>query len=470
MRTGIILEMDESFLTLLTPEGEFLRASRKGKMYSIGQEITFEPAIQPHTKKRKAMLELAGMKKIWMSAAAALIIMASAIFPLGSGNQVYAYMSIDVNPSIELGVNEKMQVLRMNGYNKEGKKIVSGLKDWKKEDVSEVAEKILSEIGRQGYFATTNKVIISTVKTGEKEEMADLRLDETIREISEAAKREEHEVTVVSATAKDLKEAHKRGVTTGHYKVGAVAKQQGNAQLEMKDDPASSESAVPSDAGKSSAPGQIKKADPVKPVVPVNPESKGNGPKNPKDEDGKGKHEGKQKENKNSQKGNHNNTGNGSKKNGNGNGKGNGKGNGNEQKNGNSKGDNQGKKGSDVKGGDPEQKKDNKNEKNSVNGNGSQKPNAQSKQGKSKGQNKTPDENSRNGQNGNKQNDNKGNKQNDNKGNGTKGKSGENSNKQDSNGQKNNSNNENRERKDPSSKNDGQKAKTKSNNKEKSGK
>ncbi|WP_316568302.1 anti-sigma factor domain-containing protein [Neobacillus sp. YIM B06451] len=435
MRTGIILEMDESFLTLLTPEGEFLRARRKGKVYSIGQEITFEPATQSHREKRNAIAKLAGMKKVWMSAAAALIIMASVIFPLNSSNQVYAYMSIDVNPSIELGVNEKMQVLRMDGYNDEGKKIVSRLKDWKKEDVSEVAEKILSEIGRQGYFAKTNKVIISTVKTGEKEEKADLRLKETVKEISDAAKRDKHDVTIVSASARELKEARKQGKTTGNYKAGVSAEQQADVNPAVKDNPAASHSAVKANEGKSSAPGQTKKADPLKPVVPLNPENKGNGTKNPNAENGKGKQEGKPKENNSNQKGKTHSNGN--KENGKGKEKG------NEQNNGNGKGDNQGKKGSDVKGGDPNQKKDNKKDKNSLKGNGSQKSNAHSKQGNNNGQNHTHDSKNKNGEKGNKQ---------------------------ENNGQKDNSKLEKKESKDSTSKNNWQEAEPKNSEKGKSGK
>ncbi|WP_409275326.1 anti-sigma factor domain-containing protein [Neobacillus sp. SCS-31] len=420
MRTGIILEMDESFLTLLTPEGEFLRARRKGKVYSIGQEITFEPATESHREKRNAIVKLAGMKRIWMSAAAALIIMASAIFPLNSSNQVYAYMSIDVNASIELGVNEKMQVLKMVGYNPQGKEIISQVKDWKKEDVSEVAEKILSEIGRQGYFAQTNKVIISTVKTGEEEEKADLRLRETIQEISEAAKRDEHEVTVVSASAKELKEARKQGVTTGNYKAGVSAKQQTDLNPSIKDNPASSQSAVKANEGKSTAPGQTKKADPLKPVVPLNPENKGNENKNPNAENGKGKQEDKAKENKSSQNGKTH--GNGNKENGKGKGKEKEKEKekererekekekekekGNEQNNGNGKGNNQGKKGSDVKGGDPNRKKDNMKDKDSGKGNGSQKSSSESKQGKNNGKSNSEDSKNKNGEKSNKQENN----------------------------------------------------------------
>ncbi|MDV2888449.1 SigI regulator RsgI, partial [Alkalihalophilus pseudofirmus] len=47
-----------------------------------------------------------------------IIIFMSLLFPLYRNDKAYAYLSIDVNPSIELGVNEKMQVIEMTGFNK----------------------------------------------------------------------------------------------------------------------------------------------------------------------------------------------------------------------------------------------------------------------------------------------------------------------------------------------------------------
>jgi hypothetical protein len=41
MKKGIVMEIDESCLTLLTPEGEFLHARRQNQPYAIGEEIHF---------------------------------------------------------------------------------------------------------------------------------------------------------------------------------------------------------------------------------------------------------------------------------------------------------------------------------------------------------------------------------------------------------------------------------------------
>ena len=43
MKKGIVMEIDDAFLTLLTPEGEFLHARRQNQPYLIGEEIHFFP-------------------------------------------------------------------------------------------------------------------------------------------------------------------------------------------------------------------------------------------------------------------------------------------------------------------------------------------------------------------------------------------------------------------------------------------
>ena len=45
------MEIDERFLTVLTPEGEFLRARKLDTLYQIGQEIEFYPLAQEERRK-----------------------------------------------------------------------------------------------------------------------------------------------------------------------------------------------------------------------------------------------------------------------------------------------------------------------------------------------------------------------------------------------------------------------------------
>ncbi|MFL6563253.1 MAG: anti-sigma factor domain-containing protein, partial [Bacillus sp. (in: firmicutes)] len=148
------MEIDEVFLTLLTPEGEFLQARRQKQSYTLGEEIHFFPVGTIKTsftfKRLKAIFSY---KPVWVFMAALVIFLGSFI-PVYQNNKAYAYMSIDVNPSIELGVNKKMKVVEITGFNTEGKKVISHLKNWKKKDVSVLAQTILAEMKKEGFLNT----------------------------------------------------------------------------------------------------------------------------------------------------------------------------------------------------------------------------------------------------------------------------------------------------------------------------
>ncbi|WP_231505716.1 anti-sigma factor domain-containing protein [Bacillus sp. EB01] len=254
--------MDETFLTLLTPEGEFLKARKQKRIYSIGEEISFNPELVGHPKKKLSIKWLASMRRGITVAAAAVLLLASAVATNLDDNKVYAYMSIDVKPSIELGVNDKMEVIKLTAYNREGKEITSGLKDWEEKDAAKVGKDILAAIDSAGYFSDSNEVVISSVNTEEKETKAEKKLKATITEISKKAKQDSHQVKVIKATEKDLKQAWKHGQTTGKYKNNAEneAEPASQGKTKLKQSAPVVPAAIPGQDKKETNPGQEKKA------------------------------------------------------------------------------------------------------------------------------------------------------------------------------------------------------------------
>ncbi|MDF2039442.1 hypothetical protein P2R12_21135 [Cytobacillus oceanisediminis] len=130
---------------------------------------------------------------------------------------MYAYMSIDVNPSIELGVNQKYQVVELVPYNEEGELIIQNIKNWKKNSIHEVADKILLQIKKQGYFKENKEVVIAAVYTEQNKE-ADERIQEELSDIKQAAQKEQLEVTLLEASEEEREAAIEKGLSPGLYK------------------------------------------------------------------------------------------------------------------------------------------------------------------------------------------------------------------------------------------------------------
>lgn len=214
MKKGIILEINERVLTLLTPEGEFLQAKKAEIPYEIGQEIYFTPLENEH--KFKAF-SLAFFKKRSIALATlALLVLVATMVPFAKSNEVYAYMSIDVNPSIELGVNKNLQVVELKSFNESGKEIIEQLDHWKKEDLQKVTDRILLLL-QEDYLDEQGEVIVGTIHTGEVTEGTDKRLAKVITSIKTKVEKEKADFISIEATPKERKQAEQKGITAGKY-------------------------------------------------------------------------------------------------------------------------------------------------------------------------------------------------------------------------------------------------------------
>ncbi|EKN68754.1 hypothetical protein BABA_11896 [Neobacillus bataviensis LMG 21833] len=218
MKKGIVMEVDEAFLTLLTPEGEFFRTRRQDHPYTIGEEIHFFPIESvKSTKPSFSLKNPLKFKTVWIMMAALLILIGSLI-PNYQNNTAYAYMSIDANPSIEIGVNKKMQVIELTGFNKDGKRLISELPNWKKKDVSQLTNSILVKMKNAGFIKNNDPVIISTVRTEQPMEKAEKALQKKINKIKSTLNDQQLEVKVLTASQKERENAHELGISTGKYR------------------------------------------------------------------------------------------------------------------------------------------------------------------------------------------------------------------------------------------------------------
>lgn len=211
MKQGIIMEVNARFLTLLTPEGEFLKARNQNRNYLIGQEISFVPV-------EKVSL-LSGWGKVIHKKTAGILVAASLLLifsfvPFRVDNEVYAYMSIDGESSIELAVNKDLEVIDVIAYNESGKKVIADI-DWKNEQVDKVSTAILSTIENQEVHSDTQEIVVGTVMAGTQVN----KTDEKLHQVIDSLKKEtEVEIADVQATTEERKEAKEQGVSVGKYK------------------------------------------------------------------------------------------------------------------------------------------------------------------------------------------------------------------------------------------------------------
>jgi hypothetical protein len=205
VKKGIVLELDEEFVTLLTPEGEFIQVKKDGE-YKIGEEIEARMIKNPIVRRRSFRYVIT-----CFMAAAALLVATLFHFP---SNEVYAYMSIDINPSIEVGVDEQLKVLKLKAYNEEGKEIVTQLSHWKKKAFVDIAKEIIDLSMKKGYLQKGGQVLITTVER--KHRAASSReLSTELTKIQHSYQQKNIIVKTEKSTMEVRNKAVKKGMTTG---------------------------------------------------------------------------------------------------------------------------------------------------------------------------------------------------------------------------------------------------------------
>ncbi|MED4903245.1 anti-sigma factor domain-containing protein [Parageobacillus thermoglucosidasius] len=228
MKKGIVLEFDDEFVTLLTPDGEFIQVKKESEC-EIGEEIEAGIVQKPNVRRRS-------LRYIMSFVAAAVLLIATLLrFP---SDEVYAYMSIDINPSIEIGVNEQLKVIKLKAYNKEGKKIVSQLVHWQKKAFIDITKEIIELSMKKGYLQKGGQVLITTVER--KHHAASSReLSTELTKIQHSYQRKNIIVKTEESTMEVRKEAVKKGMTTGkllqiEQKTKSVPPQEKPAKQEEK--------------------------------------------------------------------------------------------------------------------------------------------------------------------------------------------------------------------------------------------
>jgi len=228
MNRGIVMQVARRHCVVMTPDGAFHRVPSPDGC-RVGEEIAFTiPARRLRVR-----------RSLWMTAASALLIVALAmprLWPGGTAHaEVAAYISMDINPSLEMGIARDERVLELSAFNPEGEDVIRGL-DYEGKPAEEVAAELIDRVEAEGYLAAADaEVVIASVLVDDDasaafEESAALHIDRAVHAALEndAVRREQPvKVTVLSAPKELLKESRELKVSPGKLAVYLLAKEEG---------------------------------------------------------------------------------------------------------------------------------------------------------------------------------------------------------------------------------------------------
>jgi hypothetical protein len=199
---------------MLTPDGEFLKSRKQKGQVDIGEEIIFFPMHRGAAEKRK-LASFFKMKWAIVTMLTVAVLFLS-FYPKYVNNQIYAYVSLDVNPSLELGLNKNMQVVSIDAFN-EAKLLLPRLEDWKNEDLSKVSSEIMILFQQDGYLKSGGEVVIASVLADSENLVWKKKMQNELFSISQNILGENVSVTTLETTSEKRDEAIKQGVSPGKY-------------------------------------------------------------------------------------------------------------------------------------------------------------------------------------------------------------------------------------------------------------
>lgn len=229
MNKGIVMEMSDRHVIVMTPKGDFRRLPRDSRTCEIGEEILFaEPPVRRNVP---AMAKLSGL----VAAVVLCIAVFAGVTDFTGKNDVVAYVSMDINPSVEMGIDSAEKVRDLRGLNEDGKQLIAGL-DYKGKDMDAVAEAILQKAEQGPLAKGEGDIIIASSAVKETNQIDDTAIADKLKAQVSKYLKEEHpndadkyEVTAFAAPAEIRQEAESQGLSTGKYAIYLAAKSRGSA-------------------------------------------------------------------------------------------------------------------------------------------------------------------------------------------------------------------------------------------------
>ncbi|NLT96401.1 MAG: anti-sigma factor domain-containing protein [Clostridia bacterium] len=222
---GLVLEIKKKSVIVLTPDGQFLEHKISGQPPVLGSEIEF---ISYRFDKRKIlMLEIAAVLILTFIP---LLVLQLFIYP-----QIpVAYVTVDINPSIELGLNKYERVISAKGLNEDGIVLLNKV-DLHNLPVENALEVVTEEAIKEKYInpEKENAVIISYSKneatkksvpkkpSGKEPETEPVSAKVEVLEskVKQVIERNQQQaiVEIVSVSPKVRNAADRLGLSTGKY-------------------------------------------------------------------------------------------------------------------------------------------------------------------------------------------------------------------------------------------------------------
>ncbi|AZB42515.1 anti-sigma factor domain-containing protein [Bacillus sp. FJAT-42376] len=218
MKRGVIIDLADNFAIVLTADGHFVKTRDVKSHYQIGEEITFQAdeSVKASSPIKRGLLGLQQVRIGFVTAIAIILIFFS-LYPVFNANKVYAYMTIDINPSFELAINGNMEVVKLEPLNEDGRKLLASFPDWNNQGFQSVVNSIINQSRSKGYLKKGKEVLITTVIERKNDKNFEKNLLSHVQTMETSYTAEPMTIKTIQSNVETRNKAKEEGVSTGTY-------------------------------------------------------------------------------------------------------------------------------------------------------------------------------------------------------------------------------------------------------------
>ena len=211
---GIVFEKTTSYSIFLTPDGLFQRGIPLSTTVEIGEEVFFHPYSE--VRKRKISYNTSLTTPL-ISMVAIIVLFFSVLLP--SQTRVSAFVQIDVNPSIELGIDNNGAVQLFRGLNEDGMNVKRDISFWKGKPLSSVLLEIVERT--ESVIAEAETLEITTIyQENVDHDSLEKAISTAVSTSTTEIEIKKQEIKVIEATIEDRNAANTEGISVRKYQAG----------------------------------------------------------------------------------------------------------------------------------------------------------------------------------------------------------------------------------------------------------
>jgi hypothetical protein len=215
-KRGLVTSIKDDYCIVVNPDGSYEKIPLPSREVQVGEEVFYNRVRIP-----------AELKSVLVAASFLLFFLTSMLIYQGSLHQVAAYITMDINPSLEISVDSKSQVIDVLCFDEEAARLVKP-GEYRGKNLDYTIAAIIEKSVEQNFLkpGEENLIVTTISMVDEKAEPVDGEALSRLVEQSAAAKKCQVKVKVYAASSEIRKEARNTGISSGRYLIYEEMKKQ----------------------------------------------------------------------------------------------------------------------------------------------------------------------------------------------------------------------------------------------------